>query len=191
MLVCMAFAAPKGCPPKGAAKLVILSIPAKFFSKMPHSPVSNIHTPLPASLHPTQTDRYSPSPNSSLKIFHKTQEISSFHSFSAFSSSSYCSRVAQTATDFADASHSKSAKSVTTTVSYGIFSSENAYPCTATPFLTFYFIAYQHLITSTVSSAVFTSSSIFSARFSSDLWITLIFGLVTGCFATKIVQQSS
>ena len=34
-----------------------------------------------------------------------------------------------TATDFADASHSKSAKSVTTTVSYGIFSSENAYPC--------------------------------------------------------------
>ena len=30
-------------------------------------------------------------------------------------------------TDFADASHSKSAKSATTTVSYGIFSSENAY----------------------------------------------------------------
>ena len=50
---------------------------------------------------------------------------------------SYCSRVAQTATDFADASHSKSAKSATTTVSYGIFSSENAYPCTvmvANPF---------------------------------------------------------
>ena len=47
---------------------------------------------------------------------------------------SYCSRVAQTATDFADASHSKSAKSVTTTVSYGIFSSENAYPCTVTYF---------------------------------------------------------
>ena len=44
----------------------------------------------------------------------------------------YCSRVAQTVTDFADASHSKSAKSVTTTVSYGIFSSENAYPCTVT-----------------------------------------------------------
>ena len=44
----------------------------------------------------------------------------------------YCSRVAQTATDFADASHSKSAKSVTTTVSYGIFSSENAYPCIVT-----------------------------------------------------------
>ena len=44
----------------------------------------------------------------------------------------YCSRFAQTATDFADASHSKSAKSVTTTVSYGIFSSENAYPCTVT-----------------------------------------------------------
>lgn len=29
-------------------------------------------------------------------------------------------------TDFADASHSRSAKSATTTVSYGIFSSENA-----------------------------------------------------------------
>ena len=29
-------------------------------------------------------------------------------------------------TDFADASHSKSAKSAATTVSYGIFSSENA-----------------------------------------------------------------
>ena len=46
----------------------------------------------------------------------------------------YCSRVAQTATDFADASHSKSAKSAATAVSYGIFSSENAYPCTVTPF---------------------------------------------------------
>ena len=34
--------------------------------------------------------------------------------------------------DFADASHSKSAKSVTTTVSYDIFSSENSYPCTVT-----------------------------------------------------------
>ena len=43
-----------------------------------------------------------------------------------------CSRVAQTATDFADASHSKSAKSAATTISYGIFSSENAYPCTVT-----------------------------------------------------------
>ena len=31
--------------------------------------------------------------------------------------------------------HSKSAKSVTTTVSYGIFSSENAYPCTVTRLL--------------------------------------------------------
>ena len=46
--------------------------------------------------------------------------------------SCYCSRVAQTATDFADASHSKSAKSVIITVLYGIFSSENAYPCTVT-----------------------------------------------------------
>ncbi|MBS5641623.1 hypothetical protein KHX12_09300, partial [butyrate-producing bacterium] len=32
----------------------------------------------------------------------------------------YCSRLAQTVTDFADASHSKSAKSTTTTVLYGI-----------------------------------------------------------------------
>ena len=38
----------------------------------------------------------------------------------------YCSRLAQTVTDFADASHSKSAKSTTTTVLYGIFSSENS-----------------------------------------------------------------
>ena len=35
-------------------------------------------------------------------------------------------------TDFADASHSKSAKSAATTVSYGIFSSENAYLWTVT-----------------------------------------------------------
>ena len=42
----------------------------------------------------------------------------------------YCSRLAQTVTDFADASHSESAKSTTTTVLYGIFSSENSYPCT-------------------------------------------------------------
>ncbi len=34
---------------------------------------------------------------------------------------------AQTVTDFADASHSKSAKSTTTTVLYGIFSLENSY----------------------------------------------------------------
>ena len=39
---------------------------------------------------------------------------------------------AQTVTDFADASHSESAKSTTTTVLYGIFSSENSYPCTVT-----------------------------------------------------------
>ena len=45
---------------------------------------------------------------------------------------SYCSRLAQTVTDFADASHSKSAKSAATTVLYGIFSSENSYPCTVT-----------------------------------------------------------
>ena len=41
---------------------------------------------------------------------------------------------AQTVTDFADASHSESAKSTTTTVLYGIFSSENSYPCTVTHF---------------------------------------------------------
>ncbi|MFR4781786.1 MAG: hypothetical protein ACLUAR_02000 [Pilosibacter sp.] len=35
---------------------------------------------------------------------------------------------AQTVTDFADASHSESAKSITITVLYGIFSSENSYP---------------------------------------------------------------
>ena len=45
----------------------------------------------------------------------------------------YCTRMRVQQRDFADASHSKSAKSATTTVSYGIFSSENAYPCTATP----------------------------------------------------------
>ena len=44
----------------------------------------------------------------------------------------YSSCVAQTVTDFDDASHSESTKSVTTTVSYGIFRSENSYPCTVT-----------------------------------------------------------
>ena len=39
---------------------------------------------------------------------------------------------AQTVTDFANASHSESAKSITITVLYGIFSSENSYPCTVT-----------------------------------------------------------
>ncbi len=46
-------------------------------------------------------------------------------------------------------------------------------------------------MTSLVSSAVLTISSIFSAKFSSCLRITFTFGFVTGCFATKIVQQSS
>ena len=46
-------------------------------------------------------------------------------------------------------------------------------------------------ISSFVSSAVCTSSSIFSSRFFSCLRITFKFGFVTGCFATKIVQQSS
>ena len=41
------------------------------------------------------------------------------------------------------------------------------------------------------SIACFISSSIFSFRFSSERRITSIFGFVTGCFATKIVQQSS
>ena len=50
----------------------------------------------------------------------------------------YCSRLAQTVTDFADASHSESAKSTTTTVLYGIFSSENSYPCTVTNKVPFY-----------------------------------------------------
>ena len=54
----------------------------------------------------------------------------------------YCSRLAQTVTDFADASHSKSAKSTTTTVLYGIFSSENSYPCTVTFNLPYYFSVY-------------------------------------------------
>ncbi len=46
-------------------------------------------------------------------------------------------------------------------------------------------------ISSFVSRAVCTSPSIFSSRFFSCLRITFRFGLVTGCFATKIVQQSS
>ena len=52
---------------------------------------------------------------------------------------SYCSRLAQTVTDFADASHSKSAKSTTTTILYGIFSSENSYPCAVTFYTDFTF----------------------------------------------------
>ena len=46
-------------------------------------------------------------------------------------------------------------------------------------------------ITSSVSNAVRTISSIFSASFSSERSITEISGFVTGCFATKMVQQSS
>lgn len=44
---------------------------------------------------------------------------------------------------------------------------------------------------SAVSIAVAIISSIFSASFCSELRMILIFGFVTGCFATKIVQQSS
>ena len=55
------------------------------------------------------------------------------------------------------------------------------------PFFFYYFT----MIVSTVFTASANSSSIFSLKFSSDLRITSTFGLVTGCFATKIVQQSS
>ena len=51
--------------------------------------------------------------------------------------------------------------------------------------------SYSIQIVSTVSIAVFISSSIFSFRCCSLLLMILIFGFVTGCFATKIVQQSS
>ena len=63
---------------------------------------------------------------------HITRNQCLFHGMCLFR---YCSRFAQTVTDFADASHSESAKSTTTTVLYGIFSSENSYPCTVTLFL--------------------------------------------------------
>ncbi len=56
--------------------------------------------------------------------------------------------------------------------------------CTAAHF-------YPTTISSAVSIALSTISSIFSASFSSERLITLMFGFVTGCFATKIVQQSS
>ena len=65
----------------------------------------------------------------------------------------YCSRVAQTATDFADASHSKSAKSAATTISYGIFSSENAYPYTVTPIF---------IISSELCNCLLTNPPLFS-----------------------------
>ena len=50
---------------------------------------------------------------------------------------------------------------------------------------------YSIQIVSVVSIAVCISSSIFSFNLSSDFLICLRLGLVTGCFATKIVQQSS
>ena len=46
-------------------------------------------------------------------------------------------------------------------------------------------------MTSSVSNAVLTISSIFSSSLVSDLWMIFKFGFVTGCFATKMVQQSS
>ena len=54
-----------------------------------------------------------------------------------------------------------------------------------------FFYSASTVITSVVSMAVAISSSIFSASFNSDFLINSTFGLVTGCFATKIVQQSS
>jgi len=68
----------------------------------------------------------------------------------------YCSRVAQTATDFADASHSKSAKSATIPVSYGIFSSENAYPCAVTILFSLIFLFNK------ISSCFLSSLQVFS-----------------------------
>ncbi len=56
------------------------------------------------------------------------------------------------------------------------------------PFLTTYYFA---ITTSAVSIASFTSSSIFSLSFLSLRSMTSMIGFVTGCFATKIVQQSS
>lgn len=47
------------------------------------------------------------------------------------------------------------------------------------------------VITSTVPTASCISASIFSASIVSSLRMIFMFGLVTGCFATKIVQQSS
>ena len=49
---------------------------------------------------------------------------------------------AQTVTDFADASHSKSAKSTATTVLYGIFRSENSYPCAVTKHVQYTLLLY-------------------------------------------------
>ena len=46
-------------------------------------------------------------------------------------------------------------------------------------------------ITSTVSIAACIRSSIFSSSFFSSFFMTFKLGFVTGCFATKIVQQSS
>ncbi len=52
-------------------------------------------------------------------------------------------------------------------------------------------IFYFTLMISAVSIACCINSSIFSERFNSDFSIRSRFGFVTGCFATKIVQQSS
>ena len=55
------------------------------------------------------------------------------------------------------------------------------------PFFFYYFT----MIVSTVFTASANRSTIYSLKFSSDLRITSTYGFVTGCFATKIVQQSS
>ena len=60
--------------------------------------------------------------------------------------SGYCTRLAQTVTDFTDTSHSESAKSTTTTVLYGIFSSENSYPCAVTYSVRSHFFNFPNLI---------------------------------------------
>ena len=54
-----------------------------------------------------------------------------------------------------------------------------------------FFYSSQTVIVSVVSMAVCISSSIFSFRCCSERSIIFRFGFVTGCFATKIVQQSS
>ena len=47
------------------------------------------------------------------------------------------------------------------------------------------------VITSALSTAVCSISPIFSCSFTSERLITFRLGFVTGCFATKMVQQSS
>ena len=55
----------------------------------------------------------------------------------------------------------------------------------------YFLLIYSTRIISVVSIAVCTSSSIFSSSFLSERLIAFRFGFVTGCLATKMVQQSS